>query len=415
VAPFLSRHLPAGGFARAAAGLASASVLAQAVGLLAAPLLARLFTPGEIGALALFSAAAGLLAIVAGGRWHLAFAPAPPEDRAALLALTLLVSAAMAVALTAAAWPLGPWLAVQVGTARAVWAWLVPIGAALMAANLALRWLAVAEGQARRAGAALVLRPLVAATAQVAAGLAGADEAGLILGTLAGWLAADLLLLAGRRMEMRAARLAEAARTWRRYPAQALPAALAAHAVVVLPEFYLAARHGAHAVGLYSMMVRLLAAPVIALSEAVSALWWRRAAATVPGTALLRLYDRLMLALGLPALAGAALVALLAPAGFALLLGPAWAPAGEMARWLALFHALRLVSAPALQTGAALGRLAPVTAWNAADLALALLACALGVLLDLDLHAWLALYGGFGALSRAGAIMLMRAQAAGRI
>jgi O-antigen/teichoic acid export membrane protein len=415
VAAAFSRRFPAGGFARAAAGLASASVLAQAIGLLAAPVLARLFTPAEVGALALFSAAAGLLGIVAGGRWHLAFAPAPAADRAALLALTLLVSGAMAVALTAAAWPLGPWLAVQVGTARAFWAWLVPIGAALMAANLALRWLAVAEGQARRAGAALVLRPAVAAAAQVGAGLAGADEAGLIAGALCGWLAADLLLLAGRRIERRPARLAEAARSWRRYPAQALPAALAAHAVVVLPEFYLAARHGAHAVGLYSMMVRLLAAPVIALSEAVSALWWRRAAATAPGPALVRLYDRLMLALGVPALVGAAVVAWLAPEGFTLLLGTDWTQAGEMARWLALYHALRLVSAPALQTGAALGRLAPVTTWNAADLGLALLACALGVMLDLGLHAWLALFGGLGALSRAAAIILMRAQAAGRV
>lgn len=404
-----------GGFARAAAGLGSAAVLAQAIGLASAPVLARLFDPAQMGALALFSAVAGLLGIFAGGRWHLAFAPAPAEDRAALLSLSLLVGAAFCAGLTALAWPLGPQLAIAVGTERAFWLWLAPLGAALMAANLALRWLAVAEGRSSRAGQAMVLRPAVAAIAQVAAGAAGADEAGLVLGALAGWIAADLLLLAGARFATSPGTIAAAARRWRRYPAQALPAALAAHLVVVLPEFYIAARHGAFEVGLYAMVVRLLAAPVIALSEAVSALWWRRAAQEAPGPALARLFDRLMLGLGLPALAGAGVVIALGPALFGIALGPEWAPAGAMAQWLAPYHALRLVSAPALQTGAALGRLAPVTAWNAADLALALLACGAGIAFDLSIVAWLALFGALGALSRAAAIVLMRAQAAGRV
>lgn len=413
--PVFAKYLPAGGFLRAAAGMASASVLAQAIGLASAPVLARLFTPNQIGALALFSAVAGLLGIVAGGRWHLAFAPAPPQDRDALLALTLFVTAAFAVVLTLAAWPLGPALARAVGTTRAFWLWLAPTGAALMAANLALRWLAVANGRTSRAARGLVARPAVAVLAQAAAGFFGAGETGLILGAMAGWLAADVLLLAGQRIETRIGRMREAARRWRRYPAQALPAALATQAVVVLPELYVAARYGAYEVGLYAMVVRLMAAPVIVTSEALSALWWRRAASLRPGPDLLRLFDRLMLGLGLPALLGALAVIALGPALFGLVLGPAWARAGEFARLIAPYHALRLLAAPALQTGAALGRLAPASLWTVLDLGLALAACGLGWLFDLSLAAWLGLYGALGAASRAGAILLMRAQAAGRI
>lgn len=413
--PVSAKYFPAGGFLRAAAGLASASVLAQAIGLAGAPVLARLFTPAEMGALALFSATAGLLGIVASGRFHLAFAPAPPDDRAALLALSLALAAAFALALTPAVWKLGPPLAAAVGTGRALWLWLAPAGAALMAANLALRWFAVAEGRHQAAARALVVRPATAVAVQVAAGMAGAGEAGLILGALAGWLLADLLLLAGKRLETRLARLAAAGWAWRRYPAQALPAALAAHAVVVLPEFYVAARYGAYEVGLYAMVVRLMAAPVIVASEALSALWWRRAAGLQPGPQLVRLFDRLMLGLGLPALLGAVVVIALGPLLFGLALGPAWARAGEFARLIAPYHALRLLAAPALQTGAALGRLAPSSLWTLLDLGLALGSCGLGWLFDLSLPGWLALYGGLGALSRAGAILLMRAQAAGRV
>jgi O-antigen/teichoic acid export membrane protein len=409
----LARHFVPGGFLHAAAGLGAASALAMAIGLLAAPALTRLFDPAEIGAVALFSSVAGLLGIVAGGRWHLAFAPATEAERAALLSLTLAIAAVFAAALTLAAWPLGPTVAGAVGTARAFWVRLAPLGAALMAANQALRWLAVAEGRPNQAARALVLRPAVAATCQIAAGLWGADEAGLILGALAGWLAADLMLLAGRRIERSADRVLDAARAWRRYPMQALPAALATQAVIALPEFYIAARHGAAAVGLYAMVVRLLAAPVVVLAEAVSALWWRRAAALPPGPALVRRFDRLVLALGGAASIGLVLVVAFGPALFGLLLGPAWTRAGEMAQLLAPYHALRLVSAPVLATGAALGRPGLASAWSGLDLAIAVAACAAGALADLPLDSWLMLYAALGTASRIAVVWLMRRQAAG--
>jgi O-antigen/teichoic acid export membrane protein len=409
----LARHLPPGGFLHAAAGLGAASALAMAIGLVAAPALTRLFDPAEIGAVALFSSVAGLLGIVAGGRWHLAFAPASRAERAALLSLTLAIASIFAAFATLAAWPLGPALARSVGTARAFWVWLAPAGAALMAANQALRWLAVAEGQPNRAAKALVVRPAVAATCQIAAGLAGADEAGLILGALAGWLAADLLLLNGRRLERSADRVIEAARTWRRYPAQALPAALATQAVIALPEFYIAARHGAVDVGLYSMVVRFLAAPVVVLAEAVSALWWRRAATLPPGPALVRRFDRLVIGLSLPALAGVLLVIVFGPAIFGRMLGPHWLRAGALAQLIAPYHGLRLVSAPVLATGAALGRPGTAAAWSGLDLGIAIAACAAGVALHLPLESWLTVYSALGTASRIGLIVLMRRQAAG--
>ncbi len=416
MAPFLLRYFPQGGFLRAAAGLASASVAAQAIGLLAAPLITRLYAPAELGALALFTATAGLLGIVAGGRWHLAFAAASPADRAALLGLTLLVATIGAVALTILAFPIGPWLAVRVGTARAFWAWLAPLGGALAAINLAARWLAVAEGRTQVAAQAMVLRPAVAACCQVLVGAFGADELGLILGAIAGWLAADTLLLLGHPLRTAPGAMRGAAEKFSAYPMQALPAALAAQAVVVLPEFYIAARHGAVALGFYAVVVRLLAAPVIALSEAVSALWWRRAARmATPGPALRRLFDRLLLGLGVPAALGALVMMAWGPDIFALVLGESWRTAGAMARYLAPYHALRLVSAPALQTGAALGRLTPATLWNAADLALAIGTCGAGILFAMSLANWLMLFGALGAASRALAILLMRAQASGRL
>jgi O-antigen/teichoic acid export membrane protein len=409
----LQKFLPRGGFLRAAAGLAGASLLAQAIGVLAAPVLARLFDPAQVGALALFSSAAGLLGIFAGGRWHLAFAPATPADRRALLSLVLATAGAFAIGLTLLALPLGPMLARHVGTTRAFWLWLAPAGAALMATNQALRWLAVAEGNARRAGQALMLRPAVATACQLGVGFAGGGELGLVGGAMAGWLAADLLLLAGRRFERSAARIREAGARWRHFPIQALPAALATQATIALPEFYIALRHGALEVGLYAMVVRLLAAPVMVLGEAVSALWWRRAAEQAAGPVLLRQFDRLVGVLGIAALAGGLLVVACGPQLFALVLGSQWSRAGALARLIVPYHAMRLVSAPVLATGAALGRPGIASLWSGIDLALALAASAAGILLGLSLEAWLALYAGLGAASRVAAVWLMRTQAAG--
>src|SRR5947209_3080202 len=72
------------------AKLASGTAVAQLVGLLAAPLIARLFSPAAFGGLALFAAISGTISVIACWRYELAIViPEKDQDAGVLVCLSL--------------------------------------------------------------------------------------------------------------------------------------------------------------------------------------------------------------------------------------------------------------------------------------------------------------------------------------
>ena len=113
--------------------LATGTAAAQALTILAAPLLTRLYRPEDYGVFALFGAVVGLSALLASGKYDLAIV-IPKEDAAAtaLVGACLLITSVTAVALTVLLWftchPLAAWLGDPL---LAPWLQLVPLGVAL--------------------------------------------------------------------------------------------------------------------------------------------------------------------------------------------------------------------------------------------------------------------------------------------
>jgi O-antigen/teichoic acid export membrane protein len=113
--------------------LASGASVAQAIGLLAAPVLTRLYTPTDFGVYALYVALLALASPLVSGRYELAVVPADSEDES----LDLLILAAM---LAAAAGGLVLLLMVfarsssfgtaGLGSLLPFW-WLIPLGVVL--------------------------------------------------------------------------------------------------------------------------------------------------------------------------------------------------------------------------------------------------------------------------------------------
>src|SRR5256885_405341 len=84
-------------FARSVLTLASGTAAAQALLALSLPVLTRLYTPADYGALAVFSSTITVLLVLASLRFELAIPlPESDEDAASLLALSFLVLAGIA-------------------------------------------------------------------------------------------------------------------------------------------------------------------------------------------------------------------------------------------------------------------------------------------------------------------------------
>lgn len=294
-------------FARNVVQVARANVLAQALPLLAAPLLSRLYSPADFGALALFASALSMGLAVATGRFDWSVPNArSARPAAALLALGALVLLATTTGLCLAlawgglsGWALLPGMLRELGWASV----LLPL--ALLgggAQQLLAAWhvrgaeLSVVGRAKVTQSAANVLSSLVAApwlgVGQGVWGLLAGVMAGAWVGLGTLWQGASGLYAALASLTWR--RLAASGR---RFAAEAawstLVSALNAASFAVVP--LLLARHfSAAEVGFYALMQRVALGPVALVGAAVSQSFWAESARLVrqDPSALKSLYRR---------------------------------------------------------------------------------------------------------------------------
>jgi O-antigen/teichoic acid export membrane protein len=342
------------GFWRHVATVLGGALGAQALPLLAAPLITRMCTPSEMGAFSVWLGVVAVSAIAATLRLETAMIldHEPEQQRvcftvvfhsasatALLVSLCALLAHAFGLpALSEQSW--GALLLVGVGT------WLT----AYTQTTLAYATSHKAFGKAARAkvwGAGTI------ALTQLLLLAVGTGEGGLLIGQLiglaAGLLAATLLLHPPRPRFT--PRLDAAARTYlhrhQKFWRFSLPSNLLNALVGQMPLFLIGMRHGAVAAGLYALTQRVLAAPVSLLAASVLEVFKRESVHEFQTLGhCSRAYRYTFKALTLLG-AGPALVLLLfSPALFEQVFGASWRPAGELAQILAPLCFLNFIASP---------------------------------------------------------------------
>ena len=351
---------------RNVATLASGAALAQALPLLFAPLLTRLYTPADFGVLAVFVAWLSNLAVIATARYDMAVVlPKSEPDAARLMLLALAINTGLLLLTLPLFWPWHGAIAGLLGAPQlAPWLPLLPLGVWLAGAVAA--WTAWNNRQRRYAANAQgrVVQSLGVSLLQLAAGWSGLAAGGLILSQLAGQAVALLTLaradVAARlpwlRGHDRAALLAEA-RRYREFPLVNTP-----HAFVVafqdsLMLAMLSALSGAAIVGQYALVLRVLKLPAALVGQAVAQVVFRDLAeAAASGRALSGLLKRAVLVLAALSVVPFGVLALWGGPLFALLFGAPWLGAGEIAANLAPYFAAAFIVGPAFMVPMVIGR-----------------------------------------------------------
>ncbi len=367
---------------RATFTLLAGGALAQALPLLAGPVLSRLFAPQAFGVWTQFAAVAGAVAVAVCLRYEQALPLArAPRAAQALLALCwrLLLAAGVFAAATgallgAAGWlPLAAWLAptvVAMGLLQVLTMWAARAERfRALAASRVLQWGGAAALQLllgwwlwRRSGApageeaawALALAAPLAALAAAAPLLRPAP--------LGGWCSVCLPLPKARERRRLRRRMAAAARRWRDFALLNTPHAFLGMAQDALAVALLAGFEGAPAAGFWGLALRYLKAPATLAGGALAQALYPRLAAAQPAEAQ-RLVRQVLLLLGALALVLALVLLVAGPMLFAWVFGEPWREAGRLARALAPYIGAHFVASP----------LAPVTmAWGAQAWALRL-------------------------------------------
>lgn len=380
----LARLLPQGRLGRGVAVLAGGTVGAQAIVLLAAPLLTRLYTPEDFGVLGVFSGLLGLLGLAVCLRYEIAVPLARDESTMVnLLALALIAAACVATLVGLALWAFGPALVARLDAAALEpWLWLMPPALLAMGAFAALNHWAIRRQAFARMTRTRMTQSAGSVTVQLTLGFAGAGVVGLLLGHVVAQTAGvgshavsfwrhDRALL-GR---VRRRRMLAAARRFRHLATYGALGALLNGSARLLPALMIAAIYGVGTAGLFVLTQRVLGAPMRFLGSAVAHVYLSEAPrlAREDRAAMLRLFTSTAMRLLWVAAVALSVVVLAGPALFGLVFGAEWAESGRFARLMSAMYLAQLVVSPVSQTLTVLGRQGLFLVWEIGRLGAVLL------------------------------------------
>lgn len=341
-------------FLRNVLTLAGAATLANAISVLASPLLTRLYSPEQFGLMGTFASAVAILSIIACLRYEIAI-PLPEQETVAanLLAMGFAVlslstlGVSLAVFLVPSEWlqrldlgPLGELV------------WLLPVAVFTAGGTQLLRYWAVRRKEFRTIGWSSLSRNGSLVTTQIGLGSVGIGTAGLLWGVVVSQVIAAgvLLRLCSRGLRdfrhaislpaMRAAGL-----SYWRFPVFVTASSFCNTAAIYLPILLLAAYFDPAIAGAFLLCQRVLGLPLRLIGKAICDVFYAECARLMHESPdrLMRLFLRTTVKLSFIGIA-IAVAGLAAPWYFDAVFGNQWAEAGRYCQALGLLVAVQFVA-----------------------------------------------------------------------
>lgn len=348
-------------FARNVAVMASGTAGAQAITMASAPVITRLYGPEAFGILGTFMAILAVMTPIAALNYPIASVlQRRDEDALGVLKLSAGISLGLTSILMIGAWFVGESAMVLLG-AEAIgnFIYLLPL-AMLFAAwmQMAQQWLIRKKAFGVVARSA-VAHSLILNIAKAVGGLVHPVGAVLItLATLGNAFHAMLMLIGIRRKTVfekwkpedgQAPTVRELAIRHRDFPLYRMPQDLINAGSQSLPIFMLAGFFGPAAAGYYTLTKSVMGMPSALIGKSVYDVFYPRiTAAARQGEDVVLLIVKATAGLLVIGILPFGIIIAFGPWLFAFVFGPDWMPAGEYARWLALFFFFNFINKPSV-------------------------------------------------------------------
>ncbi|MBE0472265.1 MAG: oligosaccharide flippase family protein [Methyloprofundus sp.] len=347
----IKKLLPQNAFARGVSVLVGGTAGAQALMVLAAPLLTRLYTPEDFGLLAVYSGLLALFTVVASLRYELAIPlPESNTEAANLVVLSLLVVLLMTFISALMVVLAGEKIAHALDTPKlANYFWLLPLGVFLSGVYKVFNYWAV-----RTKHFGDIARTRISQTlATLAVQLLGYKLGGIaLLFGQAGGQGVGSLRLARSAIKHKEfsnwswTGVGAAARRYKQFPIFSTWTGLFNTASSQLPPILLASLFSSGAAGLFALANRVLAMPMSVLGGAVGNVFFSNAASAYRqgqlSSLVLSVHDK-MAKVAMPI---TLTLVFFAPLLFSFVFGEDWRKAGEMVQWMAPWLYFQFVSSP---------------------------------------------------------------------
>lgn len=360
------RSLLARPFVRNVVTMAGGAAGAQAITMVFAPIITRLYGPEAFGVQGMFLSLVSILATVAALAYPIAIVlPSSASEARALMRLSMLVSVLIATGLTFILLGFSKPI-VEVLHYQAIEPFLLvlPLVVVLSAwLQVTEQWLIRQERFSALARVSIV-QSLAVNAARAGFGLISATASMLVTITTVGFaLNAGMNAAAGRQASsgdrqapVEKVSLLGMASEHRDFPLYRAPEMLLAAVSASLPILILAGAFGPATAGFYALARSVLYLPVSLVGNSVAQVFYPRFNQRKQnGAPLLPLFLRAVGVLSLIGLPIFAAIVILGPWAFSLVFGGEWTQAGQYARWLSLWLFFMLVNRPCIGVTSVLG------------------------------------------------------------
>ncbi|MDF7809352.1 oligosaccharide flippase family protein [Pontiellaceae bacterium B12219] len=336
------------------ATLVSGTAVAQLIGVLAAPVLSRVYTPEDFGVLGSLLAITGVISVVSSLKYEMAIVLEKNDRQADVLQnLCLLILAAITV-LSAAGFYLAP-LWIKGLSEKTELVSILPFGSLIILLTGCFNIFSFRLNRERKykiLALSNVVRRITTVIPQLIFGFVGSSCLGLIFGNIVGLLLCVLLMLPEvvrltNTFNVFPDDLISVSRKHGRFARYTAPQNLLSALSLNTPVLLLGYFFSAEVVGFYFLAYRIMILPAQFVGNALRQVFLKEASEVQNNSfRLFKLHQRTTAGLAWGVLLPVLMIFIWGPQLFSLLLGKEWMQAGEFARWVGLFLGLSFVNPP---------------------------------------------------------------------
>lgn len=340
--------------------LMSGTFLAQALSVIAAPILARLYAPSDFGVFALFMSVSGIIAVIVSLRYELTIMlPAREEDAANLLAgsmgISIVVSIFTIPIILLGGEAIGTWLNAP---ELIPFLWLLPVViffGGIGAGHPVLNAWASRKRNFTRVSTTRVVGSTTTILTKLIAGFTGFNTAGsLIQGSIAGSILSPLLLgwqiwREDRKFFLTSIRwthIWKQLKRYRKFPFYNTLAGLLNTVSWQVPSFMLSAFFSTTVVGYYAMGNQLLRVPMALIGASIGQAFYAHAATEYQEGALAVFVEETFRSLVEYSFFPILMLTVIGKELFLIVFGPEWIEAGIYTQILSVWMIFWFISSP---------------------------------------------------------------------
>lgn len=337
--------------------LVSGTTIAQLLGILAAPVLTRLYAPEAFGLAAVFASITSIMGVIACLRYELAIMlPESDEEAANLLGVSLMFAILISLLTVPIVWWGGDTLAGWLNAPNLTsYLWLAPLAVLFAGIFTALNYWNSRTKRFGRLSIARVTASVATTTAQLGAGFAGFASGGALIGaSVGGSMLATTVLGAqiwrdDRKVFLGSIRwreMTQGIKRYRKFPLYDIWSALLNTISWQMPAFLLSAFFSSTVVGYYALGFRILQLPMSLIGQSIGQVFFQRASeANLQGN-LAPLVEAVFRRLVMIGMFPMLMLAIIGHDLYAVVFGANWAEAGVYTQILAVWAFFWFISSP---------------------------------------------------------------------